>query len=641
VKKFLIITGLLLSLVSDAQQRGRPITTDVLVIGGGTGGTAAAIQCARLGVQTVLVEPTNMLGGMLTAAGVGCTDGNDQLPGGMWEEFRQALYKHYGRNKLNTGWVSNTNFEPYVGDSIFKSWATKEKNLTVYFGYEFEKVYTASKVNKVAGAKFYNDVLGIVLDINAKVIIDGTELGDVFAKAGAAYDIGMDDPNLSGEKEAKEKNNIIQDLTWVAILKDYGTSTDKTMKRPANYDSAKYFCSTANAPCNGKPYQFDTKKVLDYGKLPGSPGATYDKYMLNWPVHGNDYYLNVVDATYEQRAAGYEKAKEQTLGFIYFLQTTLGMKNIGLADDELNGGLALIPYNREGRRIRGVVRLNIDHLKDPYNYTLYRTGIAVGDYPVDHHHGQYPGKVPAIEFPKIPSFNIPLGCLIPEKIDGLIVCEKGISVTNIVNGSTRLQPVVLLTGQAAGVLAAKSIKEKKRIRDVSVRSVQEELLKLKCYLMPFIDVKPDDPHWEAIQRVGATGILKGVGKPEGWANKMFFYPDSNVRGGEFVVGLGRYLTYTNMAGRLGWRDSLTISDVYRIIKRNLRPYCQTKELQLMKSVNELQKNWFNWGLFDFDPDRLITRREICIIVDNCLIIFNNKNLPVDFNGKLHFVYSKF
>jgi hypothetical protein len=307
----------------------------------------------------------------------------------------------------------------------------------------------------------------------------------------------------------------------------------------------------------------------------------------------------------------------------------------------LNGGLALIPYNREGRRIRGVVRLNIDHLKDPYNYTLYRTGIAVGDYPVDHHHGQYPGKVPAIEFPKIPSFNIPLGCLIPEKIDGLIVCEKGISVTNIVNGSTRLQPVVLLTGQAAGVLAAKSIKEKKRIRDVSVRSVQEELLKLKCYLMPFIDVKPDDPHWEAIQRVGATGILKGVGKPEGWANKMFFYPDSNVRGGEFVVGLGRYLTYTNMAGRLGWRDSLTISDVYRIIKRNLRPYCQTKELQLMKSVNELQKNWFNWGLFDFDPDRLITRREICIIVDNCLIIFNNKNLPVDFNGKLHFVYSKF
>ncbi|HRF19362.1 MAG TPA: FAD-dependent oxidoreductase, partial [Chitinophagaceae bacterium] len=69
--------------------------TDVLVIGAGVGGTAAAIQSARLGAKTILVEPTTMLGGMLTAAGVSCTDGNDQLPSGMWEEFRQALYKHY------------------------------------------------------------------------------------------------------------------------------------------------------------------------------------------------------------------------------------------------------------------------------------------------------------------------------------------------------------------------------------------------------------------------------------------------------------------------------------------------------------------------------------------------------------------
>jgi hypothetical protein len=99
---------------------------------------------------------------------------------------------------------------------------------------------------------------------------------------------------------------------------------------------------------------------------------------------------------------------------------------------------------------------------------------------------------------------------------------------------------VLLTGQAAGVLAAKSIKDKKRIRDIPVREVQEELLKLKCYLMPFVDVKPDDPHWEAIQRVGVTGILKGVGKPEGWANKMFFYPDSLIKASVFYDGLCEY-----------------------------------------------------------------------------------------------------
>ena len=115
--------------------------------------------------------------------------------------------------------------------------------------------------------------------------------------------------------------------------------------------------------------------------------------------------MNVVEDNYEERNTKYELAKQHTLGFIYFMQTELGMKNIGLADDELDGGMALIPYNREGRRLKGVVRMNINHIKNPYDATLYRTGISVGDYPVDHHHARYPGKVPEIEFPPIPSFN--------------------------------------------------------------------------------------------------------------------------------------------------------------------------------------------------------------------------------------------
>ncbi len=524
MKQLLILLLFILPVVSPAQRQGRSMETEVLVIGGGTGGTAAAIQSARLGVKTILVEPTHMLGGMLTAAGVSCTDGNDQLPSGMWEEFRQALYKHYGRKRLNTGWVSNTSFEPKVGDSIFKAWAAHEKNLLIYYGYEF--VAVQKKDNKVTGAILRNKDNTEVLKIKAAVVIDGTELGDVFAAAGAAYDLGMDDPAVSGEKEAREKNNIIQDLTWAAVLKDYGPGADRTIAKPEGYDPRKYYCTCTDAPCNGKPWNGDKFKMLNYGKLPRSPGATQDKYMLNWPPFGNDIYLNVVEESSASRVKSYELAKQHTLGFIYFMQTELGMKNIGLADDELDGGMALIPYNREGRRVKGVVRMNINHIKNPYDYTLYRTGIAVGDYPVDHHHARYPGKVPEIEFPPIPAFTIPMGTLIPEKIDGLIVCEKGISVTNIVNGTTRLQPVVLLTGQAAGVLAAKTVQLKKKVRELPVRAVQEELLKAKAYLMPFTDVKPDDPHWEAIQKVGVTGILKGTGKAEGWANKMYFYPDS-------------------------------------------------------------------------------------------------------------------
>jgi FAD dependent oxidoreductase len=637
MKKGTVLLLLLWPLFLVAQRDVRMIKTEVLVIGGGVGGTAAAIQCARMGVKTVLVEPTTMLGGMLTAAGVSCTDGNDLLPSGIWEEFRQALYTHYNRKKLNTGWVSNTNFEPHVADSIFKAWADREKNLTVIFQQEFKSVIKQG--NKVTGAIFYTKKVSTSLRIEAKVIIDGTELGDVFAAAGAAYDLGMDDPLISGEKEARVKNDIIQDLTWAAILKDYGPGADRTIPRPAGYDSTLYFCTCTDAPCQDKPWNGDKMKMLNYGKLPRSPGAKYDKYMLNWPPHGNDIYLNVVEKSFEQRAVSYEQAKLHTLGFIYFMQTTLGMKNIGLADDELEGGLALIPYNREGRRVRGVVRMNINHIKNPYDNTLYRTGISVGDYPVDHHHARYPGKVPEIEFPPIPSFNVPLGALIPEKTEGLVVCEKGISVTNIVNGTTRLQPVVMLTGQGAGVLAALSVKMKKKVREVPVRMVQEELLKAKAYLMPFVDVKPGDPHWEAIQRVGVTGILKGTGKAEGWGNKMFFYPDSLANGTEFSSGLRRY-AWAHIYTRFYPFDTISVKKLIHYLKR-CRPYFKTNEFRNISKVDEVEKKWALWGLDNYNPDRALTRKEVAILMNKCILLFGSKNLPLDINGKLGFQYSQF
>lgn len=603
MKRLATLFFFLFPLFTCAQPQPVKLQTSVLVIGGGAGGTAAAVQSARLGVKTILVEPTTMLGGMLTAAGVSCTDGNDQLPSGMWEEFRQALYTHYGRKRLNTGWVSNTNFEPHVADSIFKAWTRAEKNLRVIFGYRFIKVLKNG--NKVTGVMLESNDQSNRLTITASVVIDGTELGDVFAAAGAGYDLGMDDPAISGEKEARQKNDVIQDLTWAAILKDYGKDADKTIARPEGYDAKKYYCCCTDAPCTGKPWDGDKLKMLNYGKLPRSTGATQDKYMLNWPPFGNDIYLNVVEDKDEVRTKKYEQAKQHTLGFIYFMQTELGMKNIGLADDELDNGMALIPYNREGRRLKGMVRMNINHIKDPYNHTLYRTGIAVGDYPVDHHHARYPGKVPEIEFPPIPAYNIPLGALIPENIDGLIVCEKGISVTNIVNGTTRLQPVVLLTGQAAGVLGAKSIKEKKRVREISVRSVQEELLRQKAYLVPFTDVKPDDPQWEAIQKVGATGILKGTGKAEGWANKLFFFPDSLVS--------VQTLPYREKA-----HGFMTLDDLGYAVWKMHNDNVSGKEISRQVFFKQYRSFIESTFKIQYLPQSLTYRREVAVVIDHFL-----------------------
>lgn len=601
------------------------LTTDVLIVGGGTGGTAAGIQSARSGSKTMIIEKTRWLGGMLTAAGVSCTDGNDLLPGGMWQEFRQALYTHYGTTNLASGWVSETCFEPHVGDSIFKAWAAKEKNLKVMYGWEFERV--EKHENKITGAVFKNEKQEMLIVI-AKVTIDATELGDVFANAGADYDIGTEDPFYANEKMAPGKTNIIQDLTWVAILKDYGLNADKTILPPPDYDPKKYYCSCTSAPCFDKPYNVDAQTMLNYAKLP------HNKYMLNWPAHGNDSYLNVVEDDDKKRDKKYESAKLHTLGFVYFIQTVLGFKNLGLADDELDDGIAIIPYNREGRRVKGMVRFNINHILDPYNLhePLYRTGIAVGDYPVDHHHGQNP-KTPLIDFPKIPSFNIPMGALIPDKTDGLIVCEKGISVSNIVNGATRLQPVVLLTGQAAGIIAAWCAQQDLQPRHADIRTVQQKLLDAKCDIMPFVDVKPESPYWQAVQRAGATGILKGYGKTEGWENKTFFYPDSTISTLEFEEGIQRF-DPAYLILQPSDHSLMTVEKAMRIIISNgelLHMKVLTNRAGFHSGYFFDESFWKNdLGLSHFSLQRNIKRYELAVLLNYYTNSFSRRH--IDFNG---------
>ena len=133
-----------------------------------------------------------------------------------------------------------------------------------------------------------------------------------------------------------------------------------------------------------------------------------------------------------------------------------------------------------------------------------------------------------------------MGSLIPETTENLIAAEKGISVSNVVNGTTRLQPVVLLTGQAAGILAALAVKRKVSARKVPVRLVQQELLNNHAMLMPYIDVDPTHPNFTAIHKIGATGILRGKPIPYKWANQTWFYPDSLVESKPFLQHLKTY-----------------------------------------------------------------------------------------------------
>ena len=583
---------------------------EVLVIGGTTSGISAGLQSARMNVSTLIVEETPWLGGMITSAGVSAIDGNHLLPSGIWNEFREKLRTHYGGiAALETGWVSNTQFEPHVGDQIFKSMAGAEKQLSVVYGYHLTKIIKEG--NNVTGALFENEKMER-LTVKAKVVIDASDLGDGLAMAGAAFDLGMESRSITGEVNAPEKaNNIVQDLTWVAVLKDYGTGADKTIEKPKNYNPELFRGSCAMTVDS---VLIDCQKMLDYGRLPNN------KFMINWPRHGNDIYLNVVGMDRSQRREELKKAKERTLSFVYYIQTELGFKNIGLADDEFptSDKLAIVPYHREGRRLRGIQRLTINHVLDIYKgKPLYRTGISVGDYPVDHHHDCNP-DAPKIHFPRVPSFNIPLGALIPEKVDGLIVSDKAISVSNIINGATRLQPIVLLTGQAAGALAALSVQNNQNIRDINIRKVQQVLLNAGAYLLPLVDVNPSDKAFQAIQRITVSGILKIKGESYQWANRSWFYPDTTLTVNEFSEGLN---AFDQKVAVVNDQSVLTVQKASGLLSVLLN----------RDTLTEIEKLWESRMDRKFDNQLAITKRELSILTDELVRPFETKSIGFDGN----------
>lgn len=505
-------------------------STGVLVVGGGASGVAAGIQAARCGAKSLIIEECPWLGGMLTAAGVSAIDGNYNMRSGIFGEFCDRLAAHYGGYEaLKSGWVSNILFEPHVGNEIFHKMASEEKNLGLRHGYAFEGAEKTADGWTVHFEK-YGSEGGDKLTVRTKVLIDASELGDVAAACGVKYRVGMDSRGETGEDIAPEKaNDIVQDMTYVAILKDYGPDADMTIARPEGYD-ADIFVNSCKGPrstvASYGRILWSPQEMIDYGRLPGGK-----KYMLNWPIDGNDYYANVIEMSPEERSFAYEKAKNITRCFLYYIQTELGFKNLGIADDEFptSDGFPFIPYHREARRIEGEVTFTVDHAAKPFDSDepLYRTGIAVGDYPIDHHHYRNPDwdNLPELHFYPIPSFNVPMGSLIPKAVDDLIVAEKSISVTNIMNGSTRLQPVVMQIGQAAGVLAALAVEKGEKVRDVPVREVQDVLLASGAYIMPYLDLKPGDENFEAIQRIGATDLIRGVGRNVDWSNQTWFAPD--------------------------------------------------------------------------------------------------------------------
>ncbi len=503
------------------------LTADVLVVGGGTGGTAAAIQAARRGAKTILVSEFSWLGGMSTSAGVSAPDGNElrAFQTGIWGTFLQALHQRQPGG-LDHGWVSFFTYDPRVGAKIFADWVAALPNLQWIAGQTPRDVIVQG--DRVTGVHFS------AVTIHAQIILDGTELGDLLALADVPHRWGwelqaeFDEPSAPVAANALMQQYPVQAPTWVVVMQDYGEGAIAPEIPPPPQDHPDRFTG-AWAKDGGDHF-------LNYGRLPGN------RFMINWPINGNDYGEGIERLLLaEKREEFLWEALWHTQSFARFIQQQLGRRYglaidafpLGVASPEsgsknqavLGGGAyALHPYYRESRRLRGLTTIreqDILPLKQgcvaPLPLTVSGYGctqaeticdaIAIGNYANDHHY-------PSGDIPLAPKsmrwggrwtgtpFTIPYRSLVPATTDGLLACEKNIAVSHMANGATRLQPLVLGIGQAAGMAAALCIEQHCQPRDLNVRSLQEALLSdaiAPTAVIPLLNVPATDPDWQPWQ----------------------------------------------------------------------------------------------------------------------------------------------
>ncbi len=496
------------------------IQTDILIVGGGTGGTAAAIQAARRGISTVLVSEFAWLGGMLTTAGVSAPDGLElaAFQTGIWGAFLQALQLRQPQG-LDHAWVSFFTYEPRVGAAIFADWVRALPNLRwIAQQLPLEVQVRAGQVVAVRFADYL---------IHAKITLDATELGDLLALAEIPYRWGWEwhsrwqEPSAPVHPSTLTRAYTVQAPTWVFVLQArdaVGTDDKGGVSNPVWTESKASKASRQFEPFAGTWEGYGSTSFLNYGRLPGN------RFMINWPQCGNDYGLQAerLAGSETERQAFLQEAYGHAQDYAEFLQQQLG-QGYSLADvfpaspHRGGGAFALHPYYRESRRLQGLTTACEQDILPiaggqvaalPTDAAGAVSAVAIGNYANDHH---YPGFKFALHSKSTrwggrwtgTPFALPYGCLIPEAIDGLLVCEKNISVSHIANGATRLQPTVLGIGQAAGMAAALCIEQTCQPRELAVRQLQEALLQdpvAPLAVVPLFNLLPDHPEWLTWQR---------------------------------------------------------------------------------------------------------------------------------------------
>lgn len=288
---------------------------DVLVWGGGTGGVAAAIQAARGGASTLLLTPGSWLGGMVSAAGVCCPDGNELSPWqtGLWGAFLRELERREPEG-LDHNWVSCFGYRPTTAEQILQDWVAAEAKLLWRSGCRLLAVEREGALITAVRV----DVDGEPRRVGCQVVIDGSDRGDLLPLAEVPFRFGWEAQEQWNEPSAPSRARLeaepffsehpLQSPTWVVMGQ---LQSDHLEADPARTIGSSAFPQLP-APFERACEAFGLERTLTYGRLPGG------LVMLNWPLHGNDWHWGLsraFGADPKQEAALYEEMQAHSLRF--------------------------------------------------------------------------------------------------------------------------------------------------------------------------------------------------------------------------------------------------------------------------------------------------------------------------------------
>lgn len=482
------------------------LSADLAVVGGGLGGIAATLAACRLGRRVLLVEELDWLGGQLTAQGVPPDEHPwiEVLTGSQsYAALREAIRAYYRAHlpltpaaraqvRLNPGQgnVGTLCHEPWVAVRVIDQLLAPHEaagRLTVLRRHRVLRAETAGdRVQALTVLDLEQDRERV---LRAPLFIDATETGDLLEQAGVEHVFGAEAQSRTQEPHALREADPFdqQAITW-CLACDYFPGEDHRIARPAGYERLR----TLQLDCWPGPQfswtlsDFVTHQPRERPLFVGptdavslydlwharriayrqhfEPGAyASDITLANWPQM--DYWERpVVGVSPQEQAAALEESRQLSLAWFYWMQTDAprhdggqGYAGLRLRGDVLGttDGLAKQAYYREGRRIEAEFTVLEQHIgvsarPGREGAEVFADSVGIGAYRIDLHPSTRGRNT--VDIDSYP-FQIPLGALLPVRVDNLLPACKNLGTTRITNGAYREHATEWSIGEAAGLLA--------------------------------------------------------------------------------------------------------------------------------------------------------------------------------------------